>query len=266
MKHLESAILAINMNQVLPLSELANSKSLQAYQEHAMSCALQLVELIDQVRDAAKGEAEKLSHLVTEISQYFEPLVVNVIGCAAKTPYNNQLQSAFLEQTKTVLESVTQLCLVAKEGPGNQRESSHLLLAIDENADGTKEALDDLVQTLEEASASHGYVASMVDTISRTIAQMDIDRNMTGEQSQQQQQLGSGQQQQQVTFVECQTKIVQLTKSIQQTVKDMRLCEANELGQYAQQLTQLFNALIVASKVRVLNFLLSGSLVLLLFR
>lgn len=242
------------MNQVLPLSELANSKSLQAYQEHAMSCALQLVELIDQVRDAAKGQAEKLSHLVTEISQYFEPLVVNVIGCAAKTPFNNQLQSAFLEQTKTVLESVTQLCLVAKEGPGNQRESSHLLLAIDENADGTKEALDDLVQTLEEASASNGYVASMVDTISRTIAQMDIDRNMTGEQSQQQLQMGNGQQQQ-VTFVECQTKIVQLTKSIQQTVKDMRLCEANELGQYAQQLTQLFNALIVASKVRILDFL-----------
>lgn len=75
MLHLESAIKAISMNQTLPLSELANSKSLQAYQEHAMSCAAQMVELIDHLRVAAKGEPEKLGHLITEVGQYFEPLV-----------------------------------------------------------------------------------------------------------------------------------------------------------------------------------------------
>jgi len=105
MKHLESAILSVNMGQKLPLSDLANSKSLQAYQEHAISCANQVMELVDQLRVAGKGEADRLGYLVTETSQYFEPLVVNVIGCAAKTPFNNQQQSAFLEQTKTVLES-----------------------------------------------------------------------------------------------------------------------------------------------------------------
>ena len=119
MKHLESAILAVNMNQILPLSELANSKSLQAYQEHAMSCASQISELIDQLRTAAKGEAEKLGHVVTEVSQYLEPLVVNVIGCSAKTPFNNQLQSIYLEQAKTVLESISQLMMASKESAGN---------------------------------------------------------------------------------------------------------------------------------------------------
>jgi talin len=136
MKHLEQAILAIAMNQILPLSELANSKSLQAYQEHAISCANQMLELVDQVRMAAKGEADKLGHLVTEFSQYFEPLVVNVIGCAAKTPFNNQLQTAYLEQTKTVLESTLQFMIASKESAGNPKNTSNLHQSIDENADG----------------------------------------------------------------------------------------------------------------------------------
>lgn len=121
MKHLESALLALNMNQGLQLSELANMKSLQIYQEHAISCANQMMELVDQVRVAAKGEADKLAHLVTEVAQYFEPLVVNVIGCAAKTPFNSQQQMVFLEQTKTVLESLSQLMLASKECAGNPK-------------------------------------------------------------------------------------------------------------------------------------------------
>ena len=239
MKHLESAIMAIAMNQVLPLSELANSKSLQAYQEHAISCATQMSELIDQIRVAAKGEAERLGHLVTEMGQYFEPLVVNVIGCAAKTPFNNQLQTSYLEQTKTILESTTQLMLASKEGAGNPKNNSNLHQSIDENADGTKEVLDDLIQTLEEATAQNGHVASMVDTLSKSIAQIDLSTDQVD---------SNNQQEKSVSFVECQTRIVQLTKSIQQSIKDMSLCNLNELGQYAQQITQLINSLIMSSK------------------
>ena len=125
--------------QVLPLSELANSKSLRAYQEHALSCALQLGELTEQVRAAAKGEAEpdKLSPLVAESGQFFEPLVVNVIGCAAKTADDGRAQAALLGQAKSVLEAVTQLCEGAGEGAaaGGARGSSSLLQAIDDSAD-----------------------------------------------------------------------------------------------------------------------------------
>lgn len=172
MKHLEGALLAVNMNQGLHLSEIANSKSLQIYQEHAISCAHQMMELVDQVRIAAKGEADKLGHLVTEIGQYFEPLVVNVIGCAAKTPFNSQQQLMFLEQTKTVLESSYQFMLASKESAGNPKNTLNLHQAIDENADGTKEVLDDLIQTLEEATAQNGYVTSMVDNINNAIAKV----------------------------------------------------------------------------------------------
>jgi talin len=174
MKHLESALIAVAMNQKLPLSEIANAKSLQAYQEHAISCSTQIMELIDQLRVAAKGEADKLGHLVTEISQYFEPLVVNVIGCAAKTPFNSQQQGAYLEQTKTVLESTLQLMIASKECAGNPKNTANLHQTIDENADGTKEVLDDLIQTLEEATAQYGFVTTMVDNLSKAIAKVDL--------------------------------------------------------------------------------------------
>jgi talin len=176
MKHLESALLAVAMNQKLPLSEIANAKSLQAYQEHAISCSTQIMELIDQLRVAAKGEADKLGHLVTEISQYFEPLVVNVIGCAAKTPFNSQQQGAYLEQTKTVLESTLQLMIASKECAGNPKNTANLHQTIDENADGTKEVLDDLIQTLEEATAQYGFVTTMVDNLSKAIAKVDLSQ------------------------------------------------------------------------------------------
>ena len=174
LKHLEGAILAVAMNQGLSTSE--PGKSLQHCQEHAISCANQIMELVEQVKVAAKGEADKLGHLVTEITQYFEPLTLNVVGCAANTPFNSQQQSAVLEQTKTVLESVTQLMVATKESAGNPKNVSNLHQMVDENAEGTKEVLDDLIQTLEEATAQHGYVASMVDNLSRAIAKVDLGK------------------------------------------------------------------------------------------
>lgn len=173
-RHLESALVAVRMNQPLLLSEIAEAKSLQIYEEHAINCAQQVMELVDQVRVAAKGEADKLGHLVTEIGQYFEPLVVNVIGCAAKTKFDTQQQAIVLEQTKTVLESAAQLMLASKESAGNPKNTANLHQAIDENADGTKEVLDDLIQTLEEATAQHGYVTSMVDHINRAMANVVV--------------------------------------------------------------------------------------------
>jgi len=176
MQHLDSAIRAISMNQVLPLSELANSKSLPAYQEHAMACASQMVELVEQVRVAAKGQPEQLGHLVTEVGQYFEPLVVNVIGCAAKTSFSNQLQQAYLAQTKTILEAMTSLVGSAKHAAGNPKLSDN---GLDECADAAKDSLYDLVQTLEEASAQSGHTRGMVDSLTTAIARADLDSDET---------------------------------------------------------------------------------------
>ncbi len=248
MKHLESAILSVNMGQKLPLSDLANSKSLQAYQEHAISCANQIMELVDQLRVAGKGEADRLGYLVTETSQYFEPLVVNVIGCAAKTPFNNQQQSAFLEQTKTVLESAYQLLIASKECAGNPKNMSNLHQTIDENADGTKEVLDDLMQTLNEATAQNGYTANMIDNLAKALDKVDLNAELNELLSDEMVDDDLDENQKQILFIEYHTKIAQLTKTMQQNIKDLSLCQMNELGQKAQQLTNSFNYLIMACK------------------
>jgi talin len=218
------------------------------------------MELVDQVRVAAKGEADKLGHLVTEIGQYFEPLVVNVIGCAAKTRFDSQQQTLFLEQTKTVLESAAQLMVASKESAGNPKNTANLHQAIDENADGTKEVLDDLIQTLEEATAQHGYVTSMVDHINKAMANVELNpdgnhillnQQLASSPTSQQQQPASSQldeNEKHLLFVEYQTKIVQLVKLMQQNIKSMSICQRTELGPCAQQLTSTFNFLIMACK------------------
>lgn len=212
------------------------------------------MELVDQVRVAAKGEAEKLGHLVTEIGQYFEPLVVNVIGCAAKTKFDTQLQTIVLEQTKTVLESAAQLMLASKESAGNPKNTSNLHQTIDENADGTKEVLDDLIQTLEEATAQHGYVSSMVDHIHRAMANVALQQNGSNDSHDGQQQSilihtkSDEEQEKHMLFVEYQTKIVQLIKLMQDNIKSLSICQRTELGTCAQQLTSTFNFLIMACK------------------
>ena len=47
------------------------------------------------------------------------------------------------------------------------------------------------------------------------------------------------------SFVEYQTKIVQLTNLLQKNAQDMTLCQINELGPMANQLTQKFNDLTI---------------------
>jgi hypothetical protein len=49
--------------------------------------------------------------------------------------------------------------------------------AIDENAEGTKEVLDDLIQTLEESTAQHGHVSNMVDNLNKALASVDETDN-----------------------------------------------------------------------------------------
>jgi len=51
-----------------------------------------------------------------------------------------------------------------------------------------------------------------------------------------------------ISLVDLQTRIVTLTKKMQETVKDMTLCDTAELGSHAQQLTQQLSNFILVSK------------------
>jgi len=57
---------------------------------------------------------------VASASSYLEPLKAGAIGCASKT-VSSKLQMALLDQTKTVVESMQNLMVAAKEAGGNRK-------------------------------------------------------------------------------------------------------------------------------------------------
>lgn len=59
---------------------------------------------------------------VTQLSSYFEPLVLAAVGLVSKL-MNHQQQMNLLDQTKTLAESALQMLYAAKEGGGNPKVS-----------------------------------------------------------------------------------------------------------------------------------------------
>ncbi|XP_038046321.1 talin-1-like isoform X5 [Patiria miniata] len=231
MRDLDQASLAA-MSQSLPPHEGATLKS---FTEQMANSAVELKYQIDEVATASKGQAEKLGHAVSSMANYFDPLTRSAIGAASKT-HNSQRQMAVLDLTKTVAESGLQLLYAAKEGGGNPK-AVHTHSAIDEAAQGMKEAVDDLNTMLEEAASEFGIVSGMVDTISKAILKTDdtIPENEAGE------------------FVDYQTSMVKSCKAIIKTSHDMlavskrNVSKANsnvgELGTLANNLSHEYSKL-----------------------
>ncbi|XP_022084654.1 talin-1-like isoform X6 [Acanthaster planci] len=231
MRDLDQASLAA-MSQSLPPHEGATLKS---FTEQMANSAVELKYQIDEVATASKGQAEKLGHAVSSMANYFDPLTRSAIGAASKTS-NSQRQMAILDLTKTVAESGLQLLFAAKEGGGNPK-AVHTHAAIDEAAQGMKEAVDDLNTMLEEAASEFGIVSGMVDTISKAILKTDdtLPENEAGE------------------FVDYQTSMVKSCKAIIKTSHDMlavskrNVSKANsnvgELGTLANNLSHEYSKL-----------------------
>ncbi|PKU29511.1 talihypothetical protein [Limosa lapponica baueri] len=76
-----------------------------------------------------------------------------------------------LDQSKTLAESALQMLYAAKEGGGNPK-ASHTHDAITEAAQLMKEAVDDIMVTLNEAASEVGMVGGMVDSIAEAMSKM----------------------------------------------------------------------------------------------
>uniref|UniRef100_A0A8C1JK37 Talin 2a n=1 Tax=Cyprinus carpio TaxID=7962 RepID=A0A8C1JK37_CYPCA len=137
--------------------------SLEALQEQLTSSVQEVGHLIEPISTAAKGEAAQLGHKVTKLVSYFTPLVSASMGMASKI-LDHQQQMNLLDQTKTLAESALQMLYAAKEGGGNPK-AAHTHDAIAEAAQLMREAVDDLLLTLNEAASEVGMVSGMVDSI-----------------------------------------------------------------------------------------------------
>ncbi|XP_078286201.1 talin-2 isoform X2 [Rhinoraja longicauda] len=217
-REIEQASLAA-VRQDLPTRD---DISLEALQEQMSSTVQEIGHLIDPITTAARGEAAQLGHKVTQLASYFEPLTLASVGVASKV-LDHQQQMTVLDQTKTLAESALQMLYAAKEGGGNPK-ASHTHDAIMEATQLMKEAVDDMMVTLNEAASDIGMVGGMVDAIAEAMNRLDDGTPPEPEGS----------------FVDYQTTMVKYSKAIAVTAQEMMTKSVTcpeELGGLASQVT-----------------------------
>ncbi|OXB66686.1 hypothetical protein ASZ78_013077 [Callipepla squamata] len=223
-----------------PAAASFKALSLQQALHNQMITAVQEINnLIEPVASAARAEASQLGHKVSQMAQYFEPLILAAIGAASKTP-NHQQQMNLLDQTKTLAESALQMLYTAKEAGGNPKQAAHTQEALEEAVQMMKEAVEDLTTTLNEAASAAGVVGGMVDSITQAINQ--LDEGPMGEPE--------------GTFVDYQTTMVKTAKAIAVTVQEMvtkSTTNPDELGILANQLTNDYGQLAQQAKPAALT-------------
>ncbi|XP_038850017.1 talin-2-like [Salvelinus namaycush] len=208
--------------------------SLEALQEQLTSTVQEIGYLIDPISTAARGEAAQLGHKVTQLAGYYEPLIRASVGVASKLQ-DHQQQMAFLDQTKTLAESALQMIYAAKEGGGNPK-ASHTHDAIAEAAQLMREAVDDIMVTLNEAASEGGMVGAMVDSITEAMGRLDEGTSPEPEGS----------------FVDYQTTMVKYSKAIVVTAQEMMTKSVTcpeELGGLASRVTTDYSQLALQGRL-----------------
>nr|XP_037279500.1 talin-2-like isoform X2 [Rhipicephalus microplus] len=196
----------------------ADSSLLKTYQEQMESSASEILDIIEPLRYAAKGEAEKLGHTVNQAVGYLGPLVQNVIAGASHTLHSKR-QMALLDQTKTVAEGMLQLVYASKQAAGNPK-AVHVHGDVEEAADNTRDALQELLRTLESAATEAGVVTGLVDSVSKAMYRLEERSTIT---------IGglrssgsySSAVEPELSYVDYQTRMVRSAKEVARVAQDM---------------------------------------------
>ncbi|XP_072756029.1 talin-1 isoform X4 [Anoplolepis gracilipes] len=200
-RELDAASLSAVSQALVPRRE----NTVQGFTDQMESSASELREKLEPLRTAAKYEAENVGHAVNQIALYSEPLVSGAIGAASNMVHSKQ-QMVLLDQTKTVAESALQLIYVTKESAGNPKAVA-LHSEVDETVESTKDALQELQNTLETISTSAGIVTGLIDTISRAMVRLEDHRMSTIDTVD--------------SYVDYQTRMVEAAKEIARLAQEM---------------------------------------------
>ncbi|CAM4522659.1 unnamed protein product [Leuciscus chuanchicus] len=229
-RDIEQASLAAVSQNLPPRDEVSS----EALQEQLTSSVQEVGHLIEPISTAAKGEAAQLGHKVSQLVSYFTPLVSASMGMASKI-FDHQQQMNLLDQTKTLTESALQMLYAAKEGGGNPK-AFHTHDAIAEAAQLMREAVDDLLLTLNEAASEVGMVSGMVDSIADAMGKLGEGSPPEPEGS----------------FVEYQTTMVRYSKAIAVSAQEMitkSVSAPEDLGSLASQVTADYSQLAVQGRL-----------------
>ncbi|XP_073841689.1 talin_middle and talin-RS domain-containing protein rhea isoform X2 [Musca autumnalis] len=196
MRELDSCAMAVNAQG---LSQRRDN-NLHGFSGQTLNSAAELMDKLEPIRLAGKNNAEQLGHAVGEISRYVVPMVNGSIGACTHIVHTNQ-QMSLINQTKSVVESAQQLVQAAKESAGNPR-ATHAHPKLDEAIENTREATQDLTQTVEKISAETGVVTGLLEQVNRAITRLTDKRQSLMNASFSD------------SFVDYQTRMVQTAKEI----------------------------------------------------
>nr|XP_022902800.1 talin-2 isoform X2 [Onthophagus taurus] len=181
-------------------------QSLQACSQQVGRAAAELKDTIEPLKQAAKFESQNIGHCVNQLAHYFEPVIQGSIAAASNLNKSKQ-QEVILNQAKSVTESALQFIYASKDCGGNSK-ATQLHPDVDECASSTKEALQELVNTIEDISTQSGFVSSVVDNLTRAMTRLTDHRAsfiMTDGDS----------------YVDYQTRMVECAKDIAKIASEM---------------------------------------------
>ncbi|KAK9884059.1 hypothetical protein WA026_004996 [Henosepilachna vigintioctopunctata] len=170
LRNIDSACMDAVSQSLVP----RRSATLPVHSQQVERAAAGLYDTIEPLRHAGKSEAESIGHFVNQMVQYFEPLVQGSIGAASHLN-NSKQQEQLLDQVKSVAESSLQLIYATKDCGGNPK-AINIHPEIDEFANCTKEALQELVGSLETISTQSGIVSGVLDNLTRAMTRLSDHR------------------------------------------------------------------------------------------
>uniref|UniRef100_A0A4W5PB03 Talin 2 n=1 Tax=Hucho hucho TaxID=62062 RepID=A0A4W5PB03_9TELE len=195
----------------------ANAKNLLAAAARAVTESInQLITLCTQ---QAPGQKE-CDNALREL-EAVRGLLDNPSEPVSQLSYFDCIESV-MENSKTLSESALQMLYAAKEGGGNPK-AAHTHDAMAEAAQLMKEAVDDIMVTLNEAASEGGMVGGMVEAIAEAMGRLD-----------------EGTPPEPGFFVDYQTTMVKYSKAIAITTQEMMTKSVTcpeELGGLASQVT-----------------------------
>ncbi|XP_070071261.1 talin-2 isoform X2 [Drosophila takahashii] len=227
-RELDSCALAVNAQG---LSQRRDN-NLHGFSGQTMNSASELVDKLEPIRVAGKNNAEQLGHAVGEISRYVVPMVNGAIGACTHIVHSQQ-QMSLIQQTRSVVESAVTLVQSAKDSAGNPR-ATHAHPRLDDAIDGTREAIQELQQTVEKISAETGIVTGLMEQVNRSITRLTDKRQSLLNASYSD------------TFVDYQTRMVARAKEIASLANEMNAKSSVEpaaLPQLAVDMTQHYQQL-----------------------
>ncbi|KAM3956237.1 LOW QUALITY PROTEIN: talin_middle and talin-RS domain-containing protein rhea [Aphomia sociella] len=200
------------------------ANSLQGYTEQIENSATEMLERLDPLKVAAKGEAENLGHAVVQLISYAESLVSATTGLASNLT-ESEVQGALLQHARTVLETLAGLVSAAKTSAGNPRATS-VHGEVEAASSLSRDALQELGGAARALSAARGAVRPLLESLARSVARLTEHRmSLVGTYDETD------------SFVDYQTRMVGAAKEIARLATDMTAKSATD----ASRLVQLGN-------------------------